>query len=84
MLMAACIKYLFKTNFKWNKMEFLNHEATNVFTKLVDALKDDQYLKIENSPFMSLSIEKIGIGISTSWGRATLYSFCHFMNRTAT
>lgn len=60
------------------QMEFLNRKATIVFVKLIDTLKDGQYRKIENSPFMPLSMEKIGSGISTPWGTANLYSLCHY------
>ncbi len=61
-------------------MEFLNRQATLIFATLIDSLNGD-YRKIENSPFMPLSIEKIGDGISTPWGTAKQYSFCHYFEQ---
>ncbi len=58
-------------------MEFLNLKSTIVFTKLVDTLNNG-YRIIENRPFMPLTIEQIGEQISTPWGIAKLYSFCHY------
>jgi hypothetical protein len=59
-------------------MEFLNKGATIVFTKLLDGLKGRQHCKIENEPFMPLTMERIGEGIQTPWGKANLYSLCHY------
>ncbi|MBT2561329.1 hypothetical protein J7E50_10845 [Pedobacter sp. ISL-68] len=59
-------------------MKFLNLKATIVFTQLVDTLKEGQYRKILNEPYMPLTIEKVGERINTPWGLASLYSFCHY------
>ncbi|UOE51315.1 hypothetical protein MTO98_09515 [Mucilaginibacter sp. SMC90] len=59
-------------------MEFLNKSATIIFIKLIDSLKDGEHRKIENKPFMPLTIEHIGKGINTPWGTANLYSLCHY------
>lgn len=37
-----------------------------------------QHLKIENGIYLPLTIELIGEGISTPFGEAKLYSFCHY------
>ena len=58
-------------------MEFLNLKSTIVFTKLVDTLMEG-YRKIVNEPYMPLTMEKIGERISTPWGIAKLFSFCHY------
>lgn len=59
-------------------MEFLDKSATIIFIKLLDGLKGGEYRKIENEPFMRLTIEQVGQGIQTPWGRANLYSLCHY------
>ena len=59
-------------------MEFLNQKATIVFIRLVESLGGGLHRKIENTPFMPLTIESIGENIDTPWGMASLYSLCHY------
>lgn len=62
-------------------MEFLNQPATIVFATLIDSLNKEGYWKIENEPFMPLTIERIGSGIESPWGTVTLYSICHYFEQ---
>nr|WP_199077103.1 hypothetical protein [Pedobacter sp. ASV19] len=59
-------------------MEFLNENATIVFSKLIDSLNGQQHRKIVNAPYMPLTIERIGQNVETPWGLANLYSLCHY------
>ncbi|WP_333887348.1 DUF6908 domain-containing protein [Sphingobacterium siyangense] len=58
-------------------MEFLSQKATIVFGELLNRI-ENAYLKIENVPYMPLTMELIGVGIETPWGMADLYSLCHY------
>ncbi len=60
------------------KMEKLNLKSTEIFSRLLRAMQGEQHLKINNEPFMPLTIEQIGEAISTPWGVGTLYSLCHY------
>lgn len=59
-------------------MKHLNQHSTRIFCALMEAMQGAQHLKINNSPFMPLTIEQIGTGIHTPWGEASLYSLCHY------
>ena len=56
-------------------MKTLNIESTKIFCLLLDKLNGKQHLKIENEPFMPLTIENIGDAYN---GEATLYSLSHY------
>ncbi|RKE47145.1 DUF6908 domain-containing protein [Sphingobacterium detergens] len=58
-------------------MEFLNKEATKIFEKLNNQL-DDGYLKIENSPYMPLTMQNLDWPIYTNWGKAKTISLCNY------
>ena len=57
-------------------MKTLNQHSTKIFCLLIDRLNGGQHLKIENEPYMPLTIEKIGENVD--WGVASLYSLCHY------
>jgi hypothetical protein len=59
-------------------MKTLNQHSTKIFCLLIDRLNGGQHLKIENEPYMPLTIEKIGENVDTYWGVASLYSLCHY------
>ena len=59
-------------------MKTLNQDSTKIFCALLDRMTGGQHLSIENEPFMSLTIEKIGENVDTYWGDACLYSLCHY------
>jgi len=56
-------------------MKTLNSDSTKIFCLLIDKMHGKQHLKIENEPFMPLTIENIGVAYG---GEATLYSLCHY------
>jgi len=56
-------------------MKTLNKNFTAIFCSLINKLNGKQYLKIENEPFMPLTIERIG---DLYEGEAGLYSLCHY------
>lgn len=56
-------------------MKTLNIDSTKIFCLLLDKLNSNQHLKIENEPFMPLTIEHIGDAYN---GEAKLYSLCHY------
>ena len=53
-------------------------EASQIFDRLMHGMGSQKHLKIENKPFMPLTIEKIGNGIETPYGKGELYSLCHY------
>ncbi|MFA6084684.1 hypothetical protein [Mucilaginibacter sp.] len=59
-------------------MKTLNQHSTKIFCLLLDRMNGGQHLKIENDPFMPLTIEKVGGNVTTYWGEASLYSLCHY------
>jgi len=56
-------------------METLNVDSTKIFCLLIDKMNGKQHLKIENEPFMPLTVEHIGDAYG---GEARLYSLCHY------
>ncbi len=56
-------------------MKTLNVDSTKIFCMLIDKMNGKQHLKIENEPFMPLTIEHIGDAYG---GEAKLYSLCHY------
>lgn len=58
-------------------MKTLNNKATKIFTDIINLMNGEPYLKIENDPYMPLSIEKIQEAIETPDGKAVLYSLSH-------
>ncbi|HVW98679.1 MAG TPA: hypothetical protein VHA56_22115 [Mucilaginibacter sp.] len=56
-------------------MKTLNQHSTLIFCQLLDRLNGRQHLKIENEPFMPLTMEKTGEAYG---GEAVLYSLCHY------
>jgi hypothetical protein len=59
-------------------METLNKFSTKIFCALIGKMRGKPHLKITNEPFMPLTIEKIGEGITTPWGAGEQYSLCHY------
>ncbi|MDB5158784.1 MAG: uncharacterized protein JWR50_3491 [Mucilaginibacter sp.] len=59
-------------------METLNQFSTKIFCELIGKMQGKDHLKITNEPFMPLTIEKIGEGITTPWGEGEQYSLCHY------
>jgi hypothetical protein len=58
-------------------MKRLNLNSTRIFCVLMDSLVDN-YRKIENKPYMPLSMEFIGTAQLKPYGLAMLYSLCHY------
>jgi hypothetical protein len=56
-------------------MKTLNIDSTKIFCLLLDRMNGKQHLKIENEPFMPLTVEHIGDAYN---GEAKLYSLCHY------
>jgi len=56
-------------------MKTLNINSTKIFCLLIDKMNGKQHLKIENEPFMQLTIEHIEYAYG---GEAKLYSLCHY------
>lgn len=56
-------------------MKTLNLKSTEIFCLLMEKMNGKQHLKIENEPYMSLTIERLG---SAYGDDATLYSLCHY------
>lgn len=56
-------------------MKTLNVNSTKIFCLLLAKMNGKQHLKIENEPFMPLTIEHIGDAYN---GEAKLYSLCHY------
>ncbi|MDB5158717.1 MAG: uncharacterized protein JWR50_3424 [Mucilaginibacter sp.] len=59
-------------------MKTLNQYSTKIFCALIDRMNGGQHLKIQNEPFMPLTIERVGENVDTYWGEASLYSLCHY------
>lgn len=59
-------------------MERLNQITTKIFVALLDKMQGKQHLKIENEPFMHLTIEKVVEDFQTPWGITQQYSLCHY------
>ena len=59
-------------------MKSLNLKSTEIFVSLIEQLKGNDHIKIENDPYMPLTIERIGDNISIPTGAGTLYSLCHY------
>lgn len=59
-------------------MKTLNKTASHILCRLIDAMNGKSHLKIENEPFMPLTIERIGEAINTLYGPGLPYSLCHY------
>ncbi|MCJ8208127.1 hypothetical protein MUY27_00310 [Mucilaginibacter sp. RS28] len=59
-------------------MKELNQNSTRIFCTLIDSLNGRDYRKINNEPFMPLSIELIDTGVVTDYGEGSQYSLCHY------
>jgi hypothetical protein len=59
-------------------MERLNQITTKIFIALLDQMQGKPHLKIENEPFMSLTIENLGGDFQTPWGTTQRYSLSHY------
>lgn len=55
----------------------LSEKATAIFCTLLNHVQND-YLKIENEPFMPLNLERIAGVYETPHGAAEVYSLCHY------
>jgi hypothetical protein len=56
-------------------MKTLDLKSTEIFCLLLDKMQGRQHLKIENEPYMPLTIERLGDAYG---GNAGLYSLCHY------
>ncbi len=56
-------------------MKTLNVNSAKIFCLLLAKMNSKQHLKIENEPFMPLTIEHIGDAYNSE---AKLYSLCHY------
>lgn len=56
-------------------MKTLDLKSTEIFCSLLVKMGDKPHLKIENEPFMPLTIERLGDAYG---GQAALYSLCHY------
>lgn len=56
-------------------MKTLDLKSTEIFFLLLDMMQGKQHLKIENEPYMPLTIERLGEAYG---GNASLYSLCHY------
>ncbi|SDD66397.1 DUF6908 domain-containing protein [Pedobacter soli] len=60
-------------------MRILSPDSTQIFCNLIERMQDKQHLKIENEPFIALSIEKTAQDIAlTGYGNASVYSLAHY------
>ncbi len=57
-------------------MKKLNQKATKVFNTVIEKLNGSDHIKIDNSSFMPLVVEKL---YDTDIG--TVYSFCHYFKQ---
>ena len=62
-------------------MKSLNKNATIVFILLMERMNGQQHIKIVNTPYMPLTVEKIGGHVVTPWGIAQQYSLCHYFKQ---
>ncbi len=58
-----------------NVMKTLDLKSTEIFCLLMAGMKGEQHLKIENKPYMALTIERLDDAYG---GNASLYSLCHY------
>ena len=56
-------------------MKTLDLKSTEIFCLLIDKMQGKQHLKIENEPYMPLTIERLGDAYGEHAG---LYSLCHY------
>lgn len=60
-------------------MKNLIPKSTIVFDTLLNILGDNKYLKIVNTPYLPLVLEKVGEDIiTTPLGPGYMYSLCHY------
>ena len=59
-------------------MKSLNKSSIIIFCSLIEKMIGKQHLKINSESFMPLTIENIGEGMITPYGRGSLYSLCHY------
>ena len=60
-------------------MKTLNQNNTKTFCRLVEMMQGKEYLKIENEPFMPLSIEKLAENIKVAkYENAAIFSLAHY------
>jgi len=57
-------------------MKKLNQKSTKVFNTIIEKMNGSDYIKIDNSAFMPLVVEKL---YDTEVG--TFYSFCHYFKQ---
>ncbi|TXJ28080.1 MAG: hypothetical protein E6Q24_07065 [Chitinophagaceae bacterium] len=60
-----------------SNMKALNETATRIFSDLLGKLNNQGYVKLTSEVFMPLSMELLQTGITTSYGKANLYSLMH-------
>lgn len=58
-------------------MRALSKSSTILFLKIIDKLGNQSYIKIQNDPYMALSVERLQDSIRTKVGLGTLYSLSH-------
>ena len=60
-------------------MKTLDQNNTKIFCQLIEKMGDKTHFKIENEPFMPLSIEKLTDGIAIGkYNNGSLYSLAHY------
>jgi len=60
-------------------MKTLNPNSTRTFCQLIRQMEGKEHLKIENEPFMALTIERLAQDILIEGhGEASLYSLAHY------
>jgi hypothetical protein len=59
-------------------MKKLNEKSTRIFCRLLDKLKQEEYIRLTSEGYMPLTIERIGENINMAEGVATQYSLCHY------
>lgn len=60
-------------------MKTLNQNNTQTFCRLIELMQGKEYLKIDNEPFMPLSIEKLAENVKVAkYDNAAIFSLAHY------
>ncbi|MEN5232442.1 DUF6908 domain-containing protein [Sphingobacterium faecium] len=59
-------------------MESLNLKSKIICSQIIEAMKGEQYLKVEIKYFLPLTVELLDTEIWTPFGIGNSYSFCHY------
>jgi len=61
------------------EMRILRPDSAKIFCQLIEKMQGKQLLKIENEPFMALTIEKTAQDLAlTGYGNSDVYSLAHY------